>query len=81
MSYGVRYVVTWATAPSAVTGSSCHTHSAHSPCSDANVSFTGQLALKPAEVHIDLANQMQNEKELEEAAQLALPDGDEDLVE
>lgn len=48
---------------------------------DANVSFTGQLALKPAEVHIDLANQMQNEKELEEAAQLALPDGDEDLVE
>lgn len=45
---------------------------------DPNLAFVEQVALAPPEVQIDIAQQAQNEAELQQAAQMPLPDGDDD---
>lgn len=47
-------------------------------CRDPNLAFVEQVALAPPEVQIDAAQQLRNEEELKEAAQMPLPDGDDD---
>lgn len=51
-------------------------------CSDPNLHFVEQVALAPPEVQIDLQQQQEYEKQLQEAANMPLPDADdEDLAE
>ncbi len=49
---------------------------------DPNLYFVEQVALAPPEVQIDLQQQQEYEKQLQEAANMPLPDADDDeLVE
>lgn len=43
-----------------------------------NLHFVEEIALRPPEVTIDHAQQVENEKQLTQAAQLPLPDADDD---
>ena len=47
-------------------------------CSDPNLHFVEQVALAPPEVQIDLQQQQEYEQQLQEAANLPLPDADDD---
>lgn len=45
---------------------------------DLNLHFVEQVALAPPEVNIDIAQQEENEKQINQAVQLPLPDADDD---
>ncbi|PRW60009.1 GTP-binding nuclear Ran [Chlorella sorokiniana] len=47
---------------------------------DPNLHFVEQVALAPPEVQIDLQQQQEYEKQLQEAANMPLPDGDDDDI-
>jgi GTP-binding nuclear protein Ran len=47
---------------------------------DANLHFVEQVALAPPEVQIDIQQQQEYEKQLQEAANMPLPDGDDDDI-
>ena len=51
------------------------------PCRDPNLHFVEEVALAPPQVQIDMAQQQQNEAELNAAMAQPLPDEDEDLAE
>ena len=48
---------------------------------DPNLHFVEQVALKPPEVVIDVAQQQQYEQQLQDAANAPLPDEDDDIAE
>ena len=50
-------------------------------CRDPNLHFVEQVALKPPEVVIDVAQQAQYEQQLQDAANAPLPDEDDDIAE
>ena len=50
-------------------------------CRDPNLHFVEEVALAPPQIQIDMAQQQQNEAELNAAMAQPLPDEDEDLAE
>ncbi len=49
-------------------------------CRDPNLHFVEQVALAPPEVQIDVHQQQEYERQLQEAANMPLPDGDDDDI-